>query len=158
MKKLIYLAMIMAFLQSSCCKDEDTIVDSKAGTFVVTNLATGEVFQSDEAQFGFNGMYSSKGVKIAKGDTLKVVFTPKTNYRGVTFNRSCTNIKKVTDELYVVPDLSNKDLKRSEYVNYSYVDTTRISFDATYTGELNGDDYELSASRIIKVNRMTILK
>lgn len=143
---------IAALVLLSSCKDP--ITDSNAGTFTITNLSTGETIKN-EAQYGFYGINSSTGTSIAKGDTLEVKFTPKSLYRNVKFSRSCSNIKQISDSYYVVDDLSKKDFEKVDGHVTSNVDTTSIDFMATYNGEIDGENYDLSARQHVKVNRMS---
>ncbi len=68
------------------------VFDSEAGSFKITNLSTGEEINGHSYQ-------------CFAGDTLEVLFTPKKEYEFVPFEIEGGYFKKISDNLFVVPDL-----------------------------------------------------
>lgn len=69
-----------------------TVTDFEAGTFSITNISTGETV---------NGSSYS----CFAGDTLEVLFNPKKEYASVPFEIEGGYFQKISDNLFVVPDL-----------------------------------------------------
>lgn len=74
--------------------------DTLGGTFNVTNLS-------------YNESTENLSLTALNGDTLKVVFTQKTEYKDKFFSISCDNTKlaKLNDTLYVVKEMQSGDNK-----------------------------------------------
>ncbi len=158
--RLIVVSLIInviPVLITSCAEDSWDFENNNAGTFSITNLTTGEKIE-EEAVFGGNAMFSSNGIKIAKGDTIKVTFTPIPTYSKVKFEKNCKYLTKISDTLFVVPDLSRED-KSHEFDGKAvtvYSDTIREHFTASYYGDINGTSHKATATRWLKINRITI--
>ena len=110
--KWAFAAMLLltAFTLTSCCKDPDPIIgsstptnsstsgkpetmkDSDAGSFVITNLSANE-----EVKGGSYNCFA--------GDTLKVDFLPKQQYKSLSFTINTSNLIKLSGNLFLVPDL-----------------------------------------------------
>jgi len=68
------------------------VSDSEAGAFEITNLSTGE-------------KVNGRSYQCFAGDTLEVLFIPKKEYASVNFEIEGESFQKISDHLFVVPDL-----------------------------------------------------
>lgn len=107
-KLYVTISLLLFMIFVSCSKDSDTPSNINepekaektiynAGEFSITNLSSKENVDGSE-------------VKLINGDTLKVVFKPKNEYKDYSFTVSCTSLNKLNDSLFVVSNLpSNRN-------------------------------------------------
>ena len=104
----------------SSCSSEDEVTQTvdDAGTFIVTNLSY------DEGNDNLN-------VNALKGDTLKVIFSPKKDYKDLKFVLDCQELKKLNDSLFVVTDSKAGRYQHSLSAKYeAKTESTNISYSA----------------------------
>lgn len=136
--KLLLCALFVVSL-NSCCKDDDdeitTVSDNVAGSFKLLNPASGEELVAT--------FYNC--IKIYVGDTIKVDFTPNDKYKNCKFNINCEQLKKVGENLFVVPEA----LKSAEAHKQFYVIVGEpgepVKFTASYNEVKEDVKYILSA-------------
>lgn len=91
---MMLLCALFLISVSSCHKEED-VKDEEAGTFTIMNLRTGiswlEAKQRGDAYLG-----------AYVGDTLKVTFQPKIEYKEHKIVVECESLKKINDSLFVI--------------------------------------------------------
>lgn len=89
----------------SCCDDDKTeIKHDDAGVFAIINLNTGEAIDGSTANMLID-------------DTLKVEFTPKSEYQKKSFSVTCSSssIKTLKDNLFLVSGVINDKVKFLAY-------------------------------------------
>ncbi|MBQ6208477.1 MAG: hypothetical protein IJK42_01710 [Prevotella sp.] len=110
MKKILIhlsncLLLSMMLVSCSCCDDDKTeIKHDDAGDFAIINLNTGEAIDGSSANMLID-------------DTLKVEFTPKSEYQKKSFSVTCSSssIKKLNDNLFLVSSVINDKVKFFAY-------------------------------------------
>lgn len=130
---LLALSGIMLFM--SCCEDDpvvDPVVvkvdDSEVGAFEeIRNMSSGRTVSL------YDGIVINTGKQTAQiygGDTIKVSFTPKSQYAMEKFNITIEGYKKLNDSLFVAPvgqilkdDTSSESLKMVATCSFNRNDT-----------------------------------
>lgn len=127
-KKLVSFAAIVLIAATICCcsSDDDSpakrpIIDNNAGTFEVSNIANLLLVNKQQR----------RELEAINGDTLKVIFTPKSDYKNLKFELSCNQLTKYNDSLYIVnaSDSGKQQFKlTAKYANET--DTTITTYSA----------------------------
>lgn len=149
------VAMSVLLLTMSCKEKEES--DGNAGSFIITNLSTGDVITDKGAwaTFGLAGStkismdgenFKGRGVRLHKGDTIKVDFKPKSIYmnHNFIFSMSCTYFEKIDNELFVIPDLFDEYKHNNTDV---FVKPITIVVSAHFEGKVDDVKYNLNAKR-----------
>ena len=125
--KQVCFAACALTISLSCSSDDEPakrpITDNNAGEFKVSNLSLFDKQQKGE-------------LEAINGDTLKVIFTPKSDYKDIKFELSCDQLKKYNDSLYIVnaAKAGGQQLK----LTAKYLNETDNSI-TTYTAEKDID-------------------
>lgn len=124
----IFLPLTVCVM-SSCCDDEDdeaSVINNNAGTFAVTNIS-------------YDDSVDRLSVKAIEIDTLKVKFTPQSDYQSENFIVECPPLKKLNDSLFVVEGLKVGDNEimltatcKKEKETLSKAETLKISVPEKY--------------------------
>ena len=105
MKKLLDYALAGVLFAIPCitvmtsCSDDETayerkktvINDANAGEFSVTNIS-------------YSGTEDGLSLSALKGDTLKIIFIPKAEYKEFVFEKHYNGLEQINDSLYRVKD------------------------------------------------------
>ena len=102
MKKFFDYALVGMLFAIPCvtvmtsCSDDDEkkkteVNDANAGEFSVTNIS-------------YSGTEDGFSLSALKGDTLKIIFTPKAEHKGLVFQKKYEGLDQINDSLYRVKD------------------------------------------------------
>lgn len=147
------VGMAAVLMVTSCVDDDDDnveqpkktpVTDQQAGTFKIVNQT-------------YDDGTTGAGIIALPGDTLKVTFAPKADYKGLTFEMSCEGLNQLNDSMYVVTKNAsgtNKITVSAAYQNET--ETTVIKYSAQADFELTVPDsyviipYYLTLSQDLK--------
>lgn len=109
LKWLLAATVLLTATTLTSCSDDDKDViipeptpkpapleDSEAGTFIITNISANEEVKGSSYQ-------------CFAGDTLKVEFHPNEQYSSFKFNVTASLLTKLSDSLFLVPDLETSN-------------------------------------------------
>ena len=147
------VGMAAVLVVTSCSDDDEDgveqpkktpVTDQQAGTFKIVNQT-------------YDDGTTGAGIIALPGDTLKVTFTPKADYKGLTFKMSCEELEQVNDSLYVVTKNASGTKKYTVSAAYqNETETTVIKYSAKTDFELTVPDsyviipYHLTLSQDLK--------
>ena len=138
MKLLLPVGLLAAVsLMTVSCDDDDVpvIENADAGTFTITNLSADGTVVHDNAE-------------LMAGDTLKVAFTPSSEYKDFVFTVSCEPLVRVKDSIYVVPD------DRTDSRNTVYSKDMPLILKAVYDSKTKDVEYKLSATKTVQAKAL----
>ena len=120
------VGMTAVLMATSCGNDNGNdgkkpILDQQAGTFKIINQSYDD------------GTTGPEFIALP-GDTLKVIFTPKNDYKGLAFEINCEGLNQLNDSMFVVKKNASGSTK---YTDVKHVTLSKV----VGTGE-EGNEYK----------------
>lgn len=128
------VGMTAVLMATSCGNDNGNdgkkpILDQQAGTFKIINQSYDD------------GTTGPEFIALP-GDTLKVIFTPKNDYKGLAFETNCEGLNQLNDSMFVVKKNASGSTKFT--VSAAYKDET----DSTTTNYSAQTGFEITIPEI----------